>query len=189
MTDNRPSTPPISDRLKWVLTILLAVLLIFVWSELREARVNQESQMSDLATSIASLSIQDGNTVWAGRLESVSEIREAWTARTWQGQTPGLVSAEVQRVLTELAANVGLENARIFVASDPITVRDSDLIRFEVTAIADTDAILKFIVGIATARRNFYATEINAPMSENRKSRVSVAGHVVILVDAESEQE
>lgn len=173
-------------RMQYLLIALGIVVAVLGLLELNDQKNSLLAQKQTLEREIQALA--DGSvSEWEERLALASDARAAWTETRWQAETPGIASANVQKHLTELTRDIGLESVRLSVASDPISTGDNDLLRFEVTGLGGANVLSELLVTLSVSPKTILITDISAPIRTDQKTRVSVAGYVPYLTSLPSE--
>lgn len=175
MLDSLRASVP--ERMQYLLIALGFVLAVFGLLELTDTKDSLLTEKQALSAEIQSLaegSISD----WEERVALASEARAAWTETRWQAETPGIASANVQKYLTELTREVGLESVRLTVASDPVTTDNNELLRFEIAGIGASNILAELLVSLSVSPKVLLVTDISAQIRTDQKTRVSVAGYV-----------
>lgn len=173
-------------RMQYLLIALGIVVAVLGLLELNDQKNSLLAQKQTLEREIQALA--DGSvSEWEERLALASDARTAWTETRWQAETPGIASANVQKHLTELTRDIGLESVRLSVASDPISTGDNDLLRFEVTGLGGANVLSELLVTLSVSPKTILITDISAPIRTDQKTRVSVAGYVPYLTSLPSE--
>ena len=170
----------IPERMQYLLIALGFVVAILGLLELTDAKNNLLTEQQTLTREIASLS--DGSaSEWEERVALTLHARAAWTETRWQAETPGIASANVQKYLTELTREIGLESVRLSVASDPISTGNNDLLRFEIVGLGGANVLSDMLVRLSVSSKTMLVTDISAQIRGEQKTRMSVAGYVPYL--------
>ena len=154
--------------------IVVAVLGLLELSDEKNRLLAQKQTLEREIQSLAEGSVSE----WEERLALASDARAAWTETRWQAETPGIASANVQKHLTELTRDIGLESVRLSVASDPISTGDNDLLRFEVTGLGGANVLSEMLVTLSVSPKTILVTDISAPVRRDQRTRLSIAGYV-----------
>lgn len=174
-------------RMQYLLIALGIVVVILGLLELSDQKNRLLLQKQTLDREIQTLS-EGSVSEWEERVSLASEAREAWTETRWQAETPGIASANVQKHLTELTREIGLESVRLSVASDPISTGDNDLLRFEVTGLGGANVLSEMLVTLSVSPKTILITDISASIRTDQKTRLSVAGYVPYLTALPDEE-
>lgn len=124
----------ISERTKYAIVLLLALLAIYATARLQEAAAAAmaESERARQSFNRVAGGVLDAD--WSRRAALASQIRSEWDGRFWDGETPGLVAARVQSALSGIAAPFNLSRASINVDPTLVETGPGVSIRFRVTA-------------------------------------------------------
>lgn len=175
MLDSLRASVP--ERMQYLLIALGFVLAVFGLLELTDTKDSLLTEKQALSAEIQSLA--EGSTSdWEERVALASEARAAWTETRWQAETSGIASANVQKYLTELTREVGLDSVRLSVASDPVATDNNELLRFEIAGIGESNILAELLVSLSVSPKVLLVTDISAQIRTDQKTRVSVAGYV-----------
>jgi hypothetical protein len=174
-------------RMQYLLIALGIVVVVLGLLELSDEKNRLLAQKQTLEREIQTLS-EGSVSEWEDRLALASDARGAWMETRWQAETPGIASANVQKHLTELTREIGLESVRLSVASDPISTGDNDLLRFEVTGLGGANVLSELLVTLSVSPKTILITDISAPIRTDQKTRMSVAGYVPYLTSLPNEE-
>jgi len=118
------------------LAILLGILAILGISSLADAVDRKQQDVRELARSVAVQRSLAAGQEW---LETAAELRDrraAWDARFWRGTTSGIVAAQLQNDIEDVADASGLDRIRIDVQPLPEELGSNGRLQFEVTLTA-----------------------------------------------------
>lgn len=167
-------TPRLAYWLAALGVLAIAYLVVTLHNMRLEAATHLESAQRELAV----VSQPDGLAIWEERASEAAAVRQAWEVRRWQGDTPGIASAEAQAALGAVLSRVGLEGVKLSVSSDPVNVGSDALLRYEIAGIGDSHVLIALLVELTTANQTYIITEVTAPLRERRKSRITVGGYL-----------
>lgn len=103
-------------------------------------------------TEFATLSAIGDTEHWASRLLESTEARQQLQSEIWQGNTSGVIAAEVQQALRGLAQSHGFDNIKVRVDPDPVDVDGIFVLNFEFSGRAPTPKTLAdYFEGLATS--------------------------------------
>ena len=177
----------VPERMQYLLIAFGCVMAVYGLLELSDSKNQLVTEEQTLTREIQSLS--DGSALeWEERVANATEARAAWMATRWQAETPGIASANVQKHLTELTRELGLESVRLSVASDPISTNGNDLLRFEIAGIGGADVLAELLVRLSVSPKTVLVTDITAPVRTDQRTRISVAGYVPFLASLPDEE-
>jgi len=155
--------------------VLIALIGLATLSDMRN---EQSNRRADLLSEYNALSGPTGVTDWQERVSGAIQVKQAWEQKRWSAPTTGIASANAQEFLSNLAREVGLESVRHSVSSDPVTIDDNQMLRFELAGIGTPDLFASVLVDLGTSSKTVLITEFSAPIRRNQKSRLYVSGYM-----------
>lgn len=118
------------------LAILLGILAVLAISSLADAVDRKQEEVRELARSVAVQRSLAAGQEWLTRAAELREQRDTLEARFWRGSTSGIVAAQLQNDIEEIANAAGLDRIRIDVLPLPEALNDSGRLQFEITLSA-----------------------------------------------------
>ena len=161
---------------------LVAIALIFgvLGLEKFSATENRLAQKVITAqTELATLSAIGETDHWDTRLLESTKAREHIQSEIWQGNTGGVIAAEVQQALRGIAAKNKFTSVQIRVDPDPIEIDGVTVINFEFRGQAPTSkALANYFEDLALGAKLMIVDEMSFAQSirERRPPRVNFAG-------------
>ena len=165
-----------TPTLAYGLAGLLVLALLYVWSGFHAQRLAAEERLADAQRELAGVSDVGGAELWQQRADAARDIRSKWDSRAWGGETPGIVSAQAQARLSRLLIAAGLQSVQVSVSSDPTSVDDGLLLRFDASAVGDSRSLINIIVEISALDKAVNLTEIVAPIRAQGRTRIVLGG-------------
>jgi Tfp pilus assembly protein FimT len=118
------------------LAVLLGILAVLGIGSLADAVERKQQDVRELARSVAVQRSLAAGQEWLSTAAALRERRDAWDARFWRGTTTGIVAAQLQNDIEEVANAAGLDRIRIEVQPLPEELADDGRLQFEVTLTA-----------------------------------------------------
>ena len=118
------------------LAILLGILAVLAISSLADAVDRKQEEVRELARTVAVQRSLAAGQEWLTRAAELRDQRDALEAHFWRGSTSGIVAAQLQNDIEEIANAAGLDRIRIDVLPLPEALTESGRLQFEITLSA-----------------------------------------------------
>ena len=115
------------------LAVLLGILAVLGIGSLADAVDRRQQDVGELARSVAVQRSLAAGQEWLNTAAELRERRDTWDARFWRGTTSGIVAAQLQNDIEEVANAAGLDRIRIEVQPLPEELAGDGRLQFEVT--------------------------------------------------------
>lgn len=136
-------------------------------------------------TELATLSTIRDTDYWAERLLQSSSTREVLQTEIWQGNTSGVVAAELQQSLRSLGMSHKFTEIKVRVDPDPVDIDGISVLKFEFSGQATSaKSLADFFEGFATHSKIIILEEANFTQSirDRRPPRLSMAGLIPVQI-------
>ncbi len=177
----------VPERVRYLLVAVFGLILISGLFQLSELRAEHTSRRAAMMTELNEMSGPAQAIDWQERAVEANHAKEAWLEKRWSASTPGIASANAQAALLQFALEAGLESVRHSVSSDPVSIDGNELLRFELAGIGTPDSFASILVTLSTSPKTILVTEFSAPIRNNQKTRLYVAGYVPFVQTFDTE--
>lgn len=168
----------LNERTLYALIALGFVLGIVGILELSDHTAVLKTERNSLETRLAQYGDGLDLDLWTTRAQSSKTVSDEWDNLYWNGQTPGLIAAQVQTRLSIIGAGGLLESLRIDVPPDVITLPDGNqVLRFQLDGRSSDAIDLTNTIGAITGNIPALSiNEINLSVQDNNRGIVSLSG-------------
>jgi hypothetical protein len=84
---------------------------------------------------LALLSAIDGQDIWSARKNESADLKSAFDAQLWQGETAGAIAARLQQDLRRKAGGLEMKNIRVIVDPQPSEAGALSVLNFELSGL------------------------------------------------------
>jgi len=102
-----------NPRLRWLLSAILGLLLLYGLLELRDQVVRLDQKYAQQARRLAATRRLAGEEFWIQRAQEAGEKVAAMEARLWRAETPGLAEARLADWVKSLLQSAGATRIRV----------------------------------------------------------------------------
>ena len=157
----------LDKRVQYLIVALLVTIATVGLLELSEIQDNLSAKNFDLERQLRSL--VDGQSIdWTERGKLANDVGESWLATRWHAETAGIASANIQKKLSDLTRDLGMESVRLSVASDLVSVEGNDLLRYEIAGIGTANVLAELIVELSVSEKILMITDVSASIREDQ---------------------
>ncbi len=136
-------------------------------------------------TELATLTAIRDTDYWADRLGQSTQARQQLQTALWRGQTSGVIAAELQQALRQLASAHNFNKIQVRVDPDPAEIDGISVLSFEFTGWAPSAKTLAdFFEGIAVNPKIIILDEVDFAQSlrDRRPPRLSLSGLIPVQI-------
>ena len=166
--------------------LLIVCVIGFVGLEkFSDAETNMARRVIAAQTELATLSAIKQTKHWPERLAQSAKEKDVLQSQVWQGQTVGLIAAEVQQNLRELSARLDFDQVKINVYPEAVDIDGIKVLNFNMTGKAPSSKdFADFFEIIATSNKVIIVDEFDFAHSlrDLRPPRLSMSGRVPVLI-------
>jgi len=180
-------TPIVAYGLVFLIAIVGSLLLQSFW---RHENI-VANQLREAQNQLATLEALKDENPWAERFQSSQVLRQTIKDRRWIGVTSGVVAAEFQQSIRELALDLEFESIQVQIDPAPIEVEDHQVLSFEFTGRApDGKVIVSILESIAKHSKHIIIRDVDFSQNLRNvgKPRLALSGIIPIaIVSAKSQ--
>ena len=121
---------------------VVALIALAAFFGLEKIAVNNSvalSQLQDARQEHALLSAVDGQDIWQARRKDSEALRSALSQTLWQGDTAGVIAAQLQQTLRRTGQKLGMRNVRVIVDPTPNDDKAIPALNFELSGLLPKD--------------------------------------------------
>lgn len=161
-----------------ILVLLMTFLAYTPMSTgLQQLRMDVQSAKSDLAN----LKTIESEEFWTDRLAQSLTFRQQAQSELWAGETSGLVAADFQQTIRQLAGKAQIRNLRISVDPDLDSVNTVPVLNFEVRGFVPSGlALVDVLSDLAAQPRKILIQDLNTTLVERSGSMLVVSGYIPV---------
>ena len=147
-------------------------------SSLRAERISLEQRLTQYGDG---LDLDE----WTARADAAATVTAGWQALSWTGPTAGVIDAQIQSRLTAIGSEATLDNVRIDVDPDVISIETGRYLRFQFsTRNSDFPSVLAGLEKIAGATPALLAKDINLSLQRDQSVTMTLSGLAPVTIEA-----
>ena len=179
----------ITVREQYMIVLLGAIVLLLGIFKLHDATVISHQRLQEVSARAASAGDGINEDLWSTRSEEAQNILDSWRKATWQSNSYGIIQAQMQTRLLEIAAEAGLTGIKIDVDPSPVALGTTSLLRFRVNANARfRSSMPQFLAGLVANEQRLILDEASI-LAGNGAGRLVVSGMAPVLITSSSPSE
>ena len=167
---------------------LVFILIVFGFLGLEKlvaAEAEREQAVVFAQTEYATLQDISETNHWETRLAESDLARRTLQNEIWQGQTGGIIAAELQQALRQIAADFRFDQVQVRVDPDPAEIDDIQVLSFDFTGRARTSkSLADFFEKLAITPKIIVIEEMDFSQNirDRQAPRVNIAGIVPVRI-------
>jgi len=174
----------ISLRERYLLVALSAIVFTLVILQINTTVAAAKARM--LGLSIEAVRSGDGvsEELWRGRAQSAAQGADSWQKASWSNPSIGVLQSQIERRLLELGTQAGLSRMNIDVDRTPLTVAETQMLRFRLSGSATyRDSTPKILAGLAANPQRLIIDEASVFFRGGDTGRLNISGLAPILLE------
>ncbi len=121
--------------------------------------------------------------LWRERAANAQEELTFWQSTRWSAPTSGVVAAELQNAITQIARGAGLDVIAVNVDPAPTEIPSGLVLRFSFsTDSRNGDAVAKALAAFGAHEPIIVVDEMNAVFDDRNQGRFSASGYAPIIL-------
>ena len=176
----------ITVREQYMVVVLAAIVLFLGVLKVHDSATSSYKRLQEVSARAANAGDGLNQDLWSTRSEEAGTVLNTWRKATWQSNSYGIIQAQMQTRLVEIAAEAGLTGMKIEVDPSPVTLGTNTLLRFRVNATARyRTSIPEFLSGLVANDQRLILDEVSI-LAGSGAGRLVVSGMAPVIVVAAS---
>lgn len=161
------------------LIALACISAFMVVSKVGDTAKSLQNEVQTAQMDLITLQNLQGNNVWSQRLEkSIAELKKV-NSKTWQGSSPGVVSAYLEETLIQMLNKMEADRVLINVDPNPQQLNDVTIISFNIRGQLPSHlAVVDLIALIEGHNQNIWLNDSAMSFNANGKATFSTTGFI-----------
>ncbi len=159
------------------------IIVYFAGARAADTVTDMSNRVVAAEQELAVLKSLEQQDIWTDRLAKVNDMKVAVNRKLWTGETPGIISAELQQVLRKSAE--GLSNNPIQTNVDATfeTLGEVSIINFDARArFTNPESSIKFLGILSQEKRDVFLKDVTVRMSSADSSDVNISGFIPVQI-------